>query len=60
MKRINSCQACNFLIAGVKTRIAIPHTCQKSKEEIMALRTKVLDQNNRFKLAKLKEQNKEK
>lgn len=35
MKRIATCQACNFIIAGVKSRKAIQHTCGKTQQEIV-------------------------
>ncbi len=35
MSRINTCQACNFIIGGVKSRRAIEHTCGKTPEQIM-------------------------
>lgn len=35
MSRIHVCQACVNLRNGVKTRIAVDHTCGKSQEEIM-------------------------
>lgn len=35
MLRRDSCTACTFLRNGVKTRKTIPHTCNKSNEEIM-------------------------
>lgn len=35
MLRRDSCTACTFLRNGVKTRKTIPHTCNKSNEQIM-------------------------
>jgi ribosomal protein L34E len=49
MKRIANCQACNFLIAGIKTRKALKHTCGKSTEEIMKLRSRVFTQDKAIK-----------
>ncbi len=35
MSRRRSCQACTFRRMGVKTRIAIPHTCGKTNAQIL-------------------------
>ncbi len=55
-----NCQACNFLIAGVKTRKALKHTCGKSTEEIMRMRKKVLEQNAKIRKQLCKQNDKEK
>lgn len=34
MSRISTCRACSFYGKGGKSRIAIPHTCGKSDEEL--------------------------
>ena len=34
MKRIKICKACQNEASGAKTRIEIPHTCQKSLDSI--------------------------
>lgn len=34
MSRINVCRACNALAHGVKSRIALTHTCGRSEKEI--------------------------
>ena len=36
-QRKNVCQACNFILSGVKTRKAIPHSCGKSNEQLIEL-----------------------
>lgn len=37
MTRKASCTACTFIVNGVKTRKAIPHTCGKTDKEIRTL-----------------------
>jgi hypothetical protein len=34
MSRINVCKACQNIKNGVKTRMAVDHTCDKSEEEL--------------------------
>jgi len=41
-----SCTACTFLIHGVKTRKAIPHTCGKSYKEIIKFIDKIKHDKN--------------
>ena len=49
MNRIHICQACVNLKNGVKTRIAIAHTCGKSDEEIFEDKKKAERYSKRFK-----------
>lgn len=40
------CQACTFMIYGVKTRKSIPHTCGKTDKELRELKKQV--KNNEY------------
>lgn len=38
MSRKAHCQACTFMIQGVKTRKSIPHTCGRTYEQLKELK----------------------
>ncbi len=38
MSRKAHCQACTFMIHGVKTRKSIPHTCGRTTKELRELK----------------------
>lgn len=48
MNRIHVCKACANLRNGVKTRIAVEHSCGKSSEELAAEYSKRAEEAKRF------------
>jgi ribosomal protein L34E len=38
MSKKDNCQACTFMLHGVKTRKSIPHTCGRTNEQLSELK----------------------